>query len=692
MKKSVYGFVIAVLVLAGCDQVTDAIAGGNPDTGDETFVAVENITLSETSRVKNTVIDLNALAVVTPEDATNTDIEWFVLAEGTTVTGVATDAVVAGGIVTPTAAGTLTLSATVANGEAEGADYVEVGLVITVTDAFVPVTDIEWTPPTGKKAGEAFEISGFTVAPPEATNKTITSWTASGAGLSGTVTSPVTPTEAGTLTLTATIASGKTNGTEDYTQDFTVTVATSYTITIDPSMTNGTVAAKTDSADPASSAAEGETVTLTVTPDPDYQLENGSLKVNDSADGISGYGPYTFTMPANNVTVTAVFEAADEPVDVPENYIPIASAAELAKIGNPDETDYPLVGQYFQTKNITISGTWTPIGSDGTPFTGEYDGNGKVITPNAVTSTENLGVFGYADGATFKNIRIGNGSMISPDKYVGGIAAKANNTTFTNSSNAATLEGLYTGGICGYLADDNSIDTCWNTGTITGDNAGGICGVVVYDSDHSVMKNCYNSGAINGRSLAGGIGGSLYGGNIVACYNIGTVTTTTGTEYQFQANAGGIAGDISDGAITACYNNGSVSSNAPTTEIGLILIGGVVGGHYETAAITASYSTGTLSWTGMNGGDGSVSIGGITGLTAFDDNTTIAACYWAGTEVTNGIGYKEDGEGGGAVSDEGTARFVSGSAWPANTTHADWGTTYWKTISNGSYPKLAWEK
>jgi hypothetical protein len=56
------------------------------------------------------------------------------------------------------------------------------------------------------------------------------------------------------------------------------------------------------------SATAGDTVTLTVTPDSGYRLKGGSLKVNNGAVAISGSGPYTFTMLAENVTVTAQFE------------------------------------------------------------------------------------------------------------------------------------------------------------------------------------------------------------------------------------------------------------------------------------------------------------------------------------------------------------------------------------------------
>ncbi len=76
----------------------------------------------------------------------------------------------------------------------------------------------------------------------------------------------------------------------------------SYTVTID-SMSNGSVSAD------ITTAKEGDTITLTVTPDSGYGLD--SLTVTKSGGGtvdVSGDGnTRTFTMPASDVTVTATF-------------------------------------------------------------------------------------------------------------------------------------------------------------------------------------------------------------------------------------------------------------------------------------------------------------------------------------------------------------------------------------------------
>ncbi|HBC92512.1 MAG TPA: hypothetical protein DCZ10_06300 [Pelotomaculum sp.] len=83
------------------------------------------------------------------------------------------------------------------------------------------------------------------------------------------------------------------------------TAPETYTVTVDGAITGGAVGVH-----PASAAA-GETITVTVTPDSGKRLVAGSLKYNDGAGDIeitATEGVYSFLMPAANVTVTVLFE------------------------------------------------------------------------------------------------------------------------------------------------------------------------------------------------------------------------------------------------------------------------------------------------------------------------------------------------------------------------------------------------
>jgi formylglycine-generating enzyme required for sulfatase activity len=112
---------------------------------------------------------------------------------------------------------------------------------------------------------------------------------------------PNTDLAVGTYTATVTV-SGDHGITASFTVSFTVSAA--YTISI------GSYAHGTVTADPSPAAAVGTTVTLTVTPDSGYTLKSGTLKVTQTDNTeltLSGSGPYTFAMPSDNVTVSAVF-------------------------------------------------------------------------------------------------------------------------------------------------------------------------------------------------------------------------------------------------------------------------------------------------------------------------------------------------------------------------------------------------
>lgn len=83
---------------------------------------------------------------------------------------------------------------------------------------------------------------------------------------------------------------------------------TAYTVTTAADITKGTV-----TVDPASAKA-GETVTVTVAPNKGYELDTISVTSDESSKSIElvdkDNGQYTFVMPAENVTVSAMFKAA----------------------------------------------------------------------------------------------------------------------------------------------------------------------------------------------------------------------------------------------------------------------------------------------------------------------------------------------------------------------------------------------
>ncbi|MDR3172438.1 MAG: hypothetical protein LBU17_12610 [Treponema sp.] len=217
---------------AGTLVLTAKIASGGAEgsiytqeftiTIDPAFVAVTGITGLDTpgNGVTGTQIDLTAVGTVTPSDATNKTIVWSVKTAGDT--GLTTTAVATGQFI-PNKAGTVVLTATIFNGVAQGTNFTG-DYTITIIKA---VTGISGVPDNGTK-GFAVSLSGATVEPADATNKTIV-WSVTDAGGTEVSTADLTsgtftPAKAGNLKLTATIANGTAIG-MPYTEDFTITIS-----------------------------------------------------------------------------------------------------------------------------------------------------------------------------------------------------------------------------------------------------------------------------------------------------------------------------------------------------------------------------------------------------------------------------------------------------------------------------------
>lgn len=86
------------------------------------------------------------------------------------------------------------------------------------------------------------------------------------------------------------------------------TTPTTYAVNI-TTPTNGTV-----TADKTTGIAEGETVTLTITPASNYELESLTVDGSNVTSSVSA-NKYTFSMPAHDVAVAATFKAASTTLD-----------------------------------------------------------------------------------------------------------------------------------------------------------------------------------------------------------------------------------------------------------------------------------------------------------------------------------------------------------------------------------------
>jgi hypothetical protein len=185
----------------------------------DTFVAVTGITGVSSGVTVGTTLTLTG--TVAPDTATNKTIDWTVKTAGTTAAGAA---ITDGNKLNATGTGTVEVTATIANGTAEGTAFTK-DFTITVSPdgAYKAVTGITGVPGITQKTVD-LALTG-TVEPSNATNNTIV-WTVTAAGSTGATIengSTLKTSADGNVAIRATIVNGASE-TTDYTADFTIGV------------------------------------------------------------------------------------------------------------------------------------------------------------------------------------------------------------------------------------------------------------------------------------------------------------------------------------------------------------------------------------------------------------------------------------------------------------------------------------
>ena len=258
------------------------------------------------------------------------------------------------------------------------------------------------------------------------------------------------------------------------------------------------------------------------------------------------------------------------------------------------------------TADITLTGEWTPIGTDyKNSYTGTFDGGNHTISGLTVKeSDENAGLFGYIgkDGGTVKNVVLENVQITSDYQYG------------------------YVGGVAGYSR--GNIENCSVSGSVSSRcTAGGVVGQQFGGS----ITLCGSSATVKGTGEVGGVAGKTdNSATLTACYATGNVTFERAS--TINTFAGGVVGYNGGGTLTACYATGSVTGSGS----GTIYVGGVTGDN-SSGTLTACYhATGTVS--GPDGATGGVTGRNYTSLGA----PVITACYW-GSNPNTGIGENQAG-------------------------------------------------
>lgn len=171
---------------------------------------------------------------------------------------------------------------------------------------------------------------------------------------------------------------------------------------------------------------------------------------------------------------------------------------------------------------------FTPIGIN-SPFAGTFDGNGHKISNLYVERAGRVGLFASVYGASIKNLTVEG--------------------TVVGSSSNGTDTGV--GGIVGYSTSQILIENCVSNVNVSShcENTGGICGYV--NDEDSVIRNCVNIGEIKSNSdKTGGISGNP--GIVYNCANFGAVSG--------KSNVAGIAG-YTEKDVSLCYNAGAIKAS-----------------------------------------------------------------------------------------------------------------------------------
>jgi hypothetical protein len=296
------------------------------------------------------------------------------------------------------------------------------------------------------------------------------------------------------------------------------------------------------------------------------------------------YNPASFLTPTNfssNVIVSGgtIFTP----------YMLVNNASELQNISSN------LSGDYALSRNILLSGNFTPLGSEPTPFTGQFNGLNNTISNLSITATtpSDVGLFGaVSGGGTLENFILNNPSI--------------------NVTTDLSGQSMYIGSAVGL----NTGDTIQHVS-------------VINPSITATGTNFGTNSSLNEYGL-GGLVGAMFGGTISYSNSSGgaitdNVSVNTADSMDARNDIGGLVGGehaaslIQNSFSTIAVNvNGNVTISGANS-LGEAFTGGLVGRLDDNSTILNSYSTGVINVTNTlsvpsASGRGLVYTGGLIGV------------------------------------------------------------------------------
>jgi len=252
-------------------------------------------------------------------------------------------------------------------------------------------------------------------------------------------------------------------------------------------------------------------------------------------------------------------ETITHETEIPTDYVGIYTASDLNAVRSN------LSANYIVMANTDLSGypNWTPINN----FTGIFNSNNYDIA-NLISSGENnVGLFGSATGATFKNINLVNISITATDSNAAALVAVLyGNCAFENCKSNGVIVGAYNvGGLVGNVESNAIINmtSCGSDATISGAyNVGGLVGEI-YRCTVNLQK-CKYSGSITGDYNTGGMIGDIYRAVSIISNNCYVMENVVGLY-----NTGGFFGNLYNSPTV--ISEGYVAAVLPASNSGVLL-------------------------------------------------------------------------------------------------------------------------
>jgi uncharacterized repeat protein (TIGR02543 family) len=391
----------------------------------------------------------------------------------------------------------------------------------------------------------------------------------------------------------------------------------------------------------------GTTISIKADPNPGYEFAGWTALAGGFGD--ANAEETTFTMPSQDVTVTANFVAAME-MEIRDWY------DFHAVRDNPSGT-YVLMNDldsntagYGELAGPAANGGkgWQPIGRYDYEtdefiepfFGGSFDGQGHEIRDLFINRPEQMGVglFGI----------VGEEGVVEDIGVVD-----------------VDVRGLVlAGGLAG--ASGGIITNCYAIGVVDGyQSIGGLLG-----SNTGTVGSSYSDGDVEigavpeaTVSFVGGLVGQN-GGTISDCYSTSNVIGSADCD-----GVGGLVGYNYQGTVSNCYATGNAT--------GSYSIGGLVG-HNEDGTVSNCYATGNVM--------GYDSIGGLVG----DNSGTVSNSFWD-TETSGQP--TSDGGLGKTTAEMKNITIFSDAAW--DIIAVGLGVTnpayIWNVVDGQTYPFLSWQ-